>query len=105
MKKYLLVFLLGLSFAGFSQTEIAPLRNYQFDIEVSHLKTQSQVDHVNTKLQEIETIENLNFQLIDYKLTFRTTNHALVDDKIIDRVKEILNEEGIQIENLKRTEL
>ena len=55
-------------------------------------------------LSKLEGVENERFILTDYQLSFSTTNHAIQKHSLIDGLKAILSEEGIQIEKIERKE-
>ena len=104
MKKLLFAFAILLTVPAISQSEEGPLKNLRFTVSVSHLKTQAQVDHVLESLSTLEGVENERFILTDYKLSFSTTNYAMKKHMVVDSLKAILSEEGIEIEKIEQKE-
>ena len=90
--------------ASFSQSEQAPLREFTFNVSVSHLKTQDQVDHVLVALSKLNGVSNEKFVLTDYALSFTASNHDMQKHALMDSLKAILSVEGIEIVKIERKE-
>ncbi len=108
MRKHLLLTFLCIaviSLSGLSQQERPPQKDFRFEISVSHLKKQEQVDKVVQEFSRISGVKNLEFELIDYAIVFNCTNHDLKDHMILDKLKAIVSKNGIQIEQVNRKDL
>ncbi|MEX1001142.1 MAG: hypothetical protein WDZ35_03425 [Crocinitomicaceae bacterium] len=84
--------------------ETAPLKTFDFEVSVNKLKTQGQVDEIVNALNVLKGVQNCEMILREYKLTFSCTNHDMEKYKVMDRLKVILLESGVEIVKVKRTE-
>lgn len=90
---------------GLKAQEIAPEIQFDYDIHVSHLKTQEQVDAVINEVNTIEGVSELSFILTEYSLEFKCSNHDISKHLIIDRIKAILLKNGIEIVLVERNKI
>lgn len=96
----------GVVFATSLQAqEVAPEVLFDYDIRVSHLKTQEQVDAVLDEVSALAGVSELQFILTDYTLEFQCTNHDISKHLIIDRIKAILLKNGIEIVLVERVKI
>ena len=85
----------------FSQ-EVAPLKTFKYTIGVDHLKTEQQANNIANKVNKIKGINNASLVLIDYKLIFECTNHNMEKNSVMDIVKQIILEEGVNLTTINR---
>lgn len=104
-KSAVLAFLLVLFNAqtGYSQEE-APVKNFEYSIDVDHLKTDEQAQAIANQVNAIEGVENCTLVLIEYKLVFHTTNHAIENTDVLAAVKEVVLRNNAQIVKINRKE-
>lgn len=91
-------------FYGTSQQEETPLKNFEYQISVDHLKTDTQAQKIADEINAIEGVENCSLILINYMLVFHTSNHALENADILSKVKEIVYRNNAQIVKINRKE-
>jgi len=89
--------------AAYSQEE-APIKTFEYSIDVDHLKTDEQAQAIADQVNAIEGVENCSLVLIEYKLVFHTTNHAIEKDDILAEVKEVVLRNNAQIVKINRKE-
>ncbi len=104
-KSAVLAFLLVLfnAHTGYSQEE-APVKNFEYSIDVDHLKTDEQAQAIANQVNAIEGVENCSLVLIEYKLVFHTTNHAIENTDVLAAVKEVVLRNNAQIVKINRKE-
>lgn len=83
--------------------EKPPLKTYEFNVGVNHLKTQEQADNITNKIKALSGVSDCYLILIDYNLHFVCTNYDLIDYQIMDQVKIILSENGVGITQVNQT--
>jgi hypothetical protein len=88
---------------GYSQEE-APIKNFEYSIDVDHLKTDEQAQAIADQVNAIEGIENCSLVLIEYKLVFHTTNQAIENADVLAEVKEVVLRNNAQIVKINRKE-
>jgi hypothetical protein len=93
-------------YAGITYSqEKAPLKTYEFNISLNHLKTQDQADKIVAKMQQVKGVRQCSLQLVDYQLVFKCTNEDMNKYQIIDIMKQILTEEGAEVVTINRETL
>ena len=99
------LFLCLLCFAQFSVAqEEAPVKIFNYTISLSHLKTESQASIIQEEVSKIDGVSNCKLILTEYSLSFTCSNHDMSKYFVMDRVKEIISREGVQIVIINRAD-
>lgn len=89
--------------SSFAQ-ETAPLRTFKFNISITSLKTEDQAKSIQEAVSKLPGVRQSELILINYELNFEVTNHDLDKNQIIDKVKQIILENGAEIVKINRSE-
>ncbi|HCQ29924.1 MAG TPA: hypothetical protein DIU39_06535 [Flavobacteriales bacterium] len=93
---------LTISITGFSQ-DIVPERTTKFEIKVSHLKTQEQLDAVKSKVLNLPNVQNVSLSWNDYTLVFEVKEGGDYGNFDIPQLKNVLLSEGVEVDKINRT--
>lgn len=99
-----LLLFFSISIIGYTQ-EIAPERTTKFEVKVSHLKTESQLNAVKAKVQALPNVQDVSLTWNDYTLVFKVKEGGNFESFDISNLKTVLLTEGVQIDKINRTVL
>lgn len=103
LKNTLLIFCLLVMSINSSAQEEAPLKTFHYSISLNHLKTEAQATIVKERVSNLEGVIDCSLILINYELTFSCTNHDMTKFNLMERIKEIILKEGVEIVLINRT--
>lgn len=83
--------------------EVAPEKTFEFTIGLNKLKTQEQADNIRNEVALLPGVKNCELELTTYVLVFECTNHDMDKHLIIDRVKEVIINNGSELTIINRT--
>jgi hypothetical protein len=91
--------------ANGQETEQAPEKLFQYNIEYEGLKTDIIANEILNEILNLPGIENADMHWPDYYLTFEITNHALKKHDALGNIKQIFQQYGVSIKHHRKQEI
>lgn len=102
--RYLVLLFFLWSASGQAQ-EQAPLRHFQYTIDLSGIKTEAFANELEADISKIQGIQQAEIEFLEYELVFVCTNHDMTAFGAMDKLKAYLAGRNVSIGNIRREEV